>query len=110
MSKPGRSCRISCFYYGPDLLAQQIVGMVADDTGTPIKTKQFHCRIINDYERLKFEQEDYKPIPEISPRMPLLFGLITKELRRTWRTWCILNGAFDGRCGEGAFDNEETAA
>lgn len=43
----------------------ELVGVVADDPGTPIDQKVFHARVVNDHKRLKKEQENYKPLPEV---------------------------------------------
>jgi hypothetical protein len=37
--------------------------MVADDPACKIELKAFHCRIINNHEFLKKEQQKHKPIP-----------------------------------------------
>ncbi len=47
------------------LSSGEFVGMVADDPDCKIELKAFHCEIINDYEALKQEQNDYKEIPII---------------------------------------------
>lgn len=47
------------------LSSGEFVGMVADDPDCKIDLKSFHCKIINDHEALKKEQEKYKEIPLI---------------------------------------------
>lgn len=39
--------------------------MVADDPDCKIKLKTFHCKLINDHDALKKEQENYKDIAVI---------------------------------------------
>jgi hypothetical protein len=48
-----------------NLSSGTFVGTVADTPQQPIKNKVFHCRIINDPEAIKKEQENYEPIPVI---------------------------------------------
>jgi hypothetical protein len=45
------------------LSSGEFVGMVADNPDSTIELKSFHCKIINDHEALKKEQDNYKPIP-----------------------------------------------
>jgi TusA-related sulfurtransferase len=47
------------------LSSGEFVGMVADDPDCKIELKSFHCEILNDHERLKKEQQNYKAIPVI---------------------------------------------
>ncbi|MFV8343590.1 conjugal transfer protein MobC [Flavobacterium sp. XS2P39] len=45
------------------LSSGEFVGMVADDPDCKIKLKTFHCEIVNDYEALKKEEDNYTEIP-----------------------------------------------
>jgi TusA-related sulfurtransferase len=47
------------------LSSGEFIGMVADDPNCKIELKSFHCEILNDHERLKKEQQNYKAIPVI---------------------------------------------
>lgn len=47
------------------LSSGEFVGMVADDPDCKIKLKTFHCEIVNDYEALKKEEDNYKEIPTV---------------------------------------------
>lgn len=47
------------------LSSGEFVGMVADDPDNKIDLKAFHCKIINDHEALKREEENYKEIEVI---------------------------------------------
>lgn len=48
-----------------NLSSGEFVGTVADTPQQPIKNKVFHCRIINDPQAIKIEQEKYEPLPVI---------------------------------------------
>ncbi len=45
------------------LSSGEFVGMVADNPDAPVELKSFHCKIINDHDALKKEQDGYMPIP-----------------------------------------------
>ena len=45
------------------LSSGEFVGMVADDPDCKIELKSFHCAIQNDHEKLKLEEQNYKPLP-----------------------------------------------
>lgn len=47
------------------LSSGEFVGMVADNPDQPIKLKTFHCHIINDIEKIKAEENNYKELPEV---------------------------------------------
>jgi hypothetical protein len=47
------------------LSSGEFVGMVADDPTEKIELKSFHCRILNDHEALKNEQDRYQEIPVV---------------------------------------------
>lgn len=47
------------------LSSGEFVGMVADNPDEVINLKTFHCKIMNDHEALKNENEMYENIPEI---------------------------------------------
>jgi hypothetical protein len=47
------------------LSSGEFVGMVADTPDQKIALKAFHAEIINDHKALKFEEENYKPIPKV---------------------------------------------
>ena len=44
------------------LSSGEFVGMVADDPNCKIELKTFHCEIVNDHERLKQEEDNFKDI------------------------------------------------
>jgi len=44
------------------LSSGEFVGMVADDPNCKIDLKTFHCEIVNDHERLKQEEDNFKDI------------------------------------------------
>ena len=46
------------------LSSGEFVGMVADNPDQVIALKSFHCKIINNHEALKTENDSYQPIPE----------------------------------------------
>jgi hypothetical protein len=48
------------------LSSGEFVGIVADNPDQKIKLKVFHCEIQNDHDRIKQEEEKYKPIPIIN--------------------------------------------
>lgn len=48
-----------------NLSSGEFVGTVADTPQQPIKKKAFYCRIINDPDAIKKEEEAYKPLPVI---------------------------------------------
>ncbi|ALM50126.1 conjugal transfer protein TraG [Flavobacterium psychrophilum] len=47
------------------LSSGEFVGIVADEPASPIELKAFHCRIQNDHEALKAEEENYKQIEAV---------------------------------------------
>ena len=47
------------------LSSGEFVGIFADEPASPIALKAFHCRIQNDHEALKAEEEDYKEIEAV---------------------------------------------
>jgi TusA-related sulfurtransferase len=47
------------------LSSGEFIGMVGDDPDCKIELKSFHCQILNDHEKLKKEQHNYKAIPVI---------------------------------------------
>lgn len=47
------------------LSSGEFVGMVADDPTNKINLKMFHCEIINDHQRIKFENNSQKVLPII---------------------------------------------
>jgi len=47
------------------LSSGEFVGMVADDPDCKIELKTFHCELLNDHDKLKKEQENYKEIAVI---------------------------------------------
>ena len=49
------------------LSSGEFVGMVADDPGSEIRLKAFHCSILNDHESLKKEAAAFQPLPVIRP-------------------------------------------
>jgi hypothetical protein len=53
------------------LSSGEFVGMVADNPDQPIKLKTFHCKIINDIEKIKSEESNYKSLPEVRTVTPL---------------------------------------
>ncbi|GEP94532.1 hypothetical protein CCY01nite_07920 [Chitinophaga cymbidii] len=48
-----------------NLSSGEFVGAVSDTPDDPIRNKVFHCRIINDIEAIRAEEEHYQPIPQI---------------------------------------------
>lgn len=48
-----------------NLSSGEFVGAVADTPQQPIKNKVFHCRIINDFEAIRKEEEAYQQLPTI---------------------------------------------
>jgi hypothetical protein len=47
------------------LSSGEFVGMVADNPDQPIKLKAFCCKVLNDHDALKKEEEGYKPLPVV---------------------------------------------
>jgi hypothetical protein len=47
------------------LSSGEFVGMVADNPDQIINLKSFHCKIMNDHQVLKGEDQSYEQIPEI---------------------------------------------
>jgi Type IV secretory pathway, VirD4 components len=48
-----------------NLSSGEFVGAVADTPQRPIKNKVFHCRIINDFDAIRKEEETYQQLPII---------------------------------------------
>jgi len=69
-----------------NLSSGEFVGTVADTPQQPIKKKAFYCRIINNPESIKIEEENFKPLPIIrnidEHTLTENFYSIRKDVRR----------------------------
>jgi hypothetical protein len=77
-----------------NLSSGEFVGIVTDNPDTPIKYKAFHSKLKLDFETIKSDEDDYKPLPKIRDISPLevqnnyitikneIFDLVETELAR----------------------------
>ncbi|MFD2871909.1 conjugal transfer protein MobC [Mucilaginibacter ximonensis] len=64
------------------LSSGEFVGMVADNPDELINLKTFHCRIINDHEAIKKEEENYLDIPQVRQTTPAMIQRNYEQIKQ----------------------------